>query len=57
MARYADAASFARMFRTGKRPDGSAIQVMPFESLSQMNDIDLQALHLYLRALPPAPKG
>lgn len=52
MARYADAEAFARMFRSGKRPDGSAIQVMPFESLGQMSETDLRALHLYLRSLP-----
>lgn len=58
MARYADADSLARMFRTGKRPDGSAIKVMPFESLGQMSDTDLQALHLYLRSLAaPEKKG
>jgi mono/diheme cytochrome c family protein len=52
MARYADADAFIRMFRTGKRPDGSAVQVMPFESLREMNETDLRALHLYLKGLP-----
>jgi mono/diheme cytochrome c family protein len=53
MARYADADAFLRMMKTGTRPDGTKIQVMPFESLKQMNDTDLKALHLYLRGLPP----
>lgn len=53
MAPYADAEAFIRMFKSGKRPDGSAIQVMPFESLREMNDTDLRALHLYLKSLPP----
>lgn len=53
MAHYADAAAFTAMFKTGKRPDGTAIAVMPFESLSKMSDIDIQALYLYLKALPP----
>lgn len=53
MAPYPDAESFLRMFKTGKRPDGSAIQVMPFESLKEMNETDLRALHLYLKSLPP----
>ena len=53
MERYASAEAFMQMFRTGKRPDGSSIQVMPFESLRQMSDTDLKALHLYLRSLPP----
>lgn len=57
MAAYADADAFLRMFRSGKRPDGSAIQVMPFESLRQMNDTDLRALHLYLKSLPARPQG
>ncbi|GAA4359658.1 cytochrome c [Variovorax defluvii] len=55
MARYADAESFARMFKTGQRPDGTPIKVMPFESLAAMNDTDVRALYLYLKSLPPAP--
>jgi mono/diheme cytochrome c family protein len=50
MARYPSAASFVSMLRTGKRPDGTAIQVMPFESLGQLSDTDAQALYLYLNA-------
>jgi len=57
MARYADEAAFTQMFRSGKRPDGSAVQVMPFGSLAQMNDTDVRALYLYLRSLPPRKKG
>lgn len=50
MARYADAAQFRAMMREGKRPDGSAVStVMPFASLSKMNDTDLDAMYLYLR--------
>lgn len=54
MARYPDAESFMRMFRSGRRPDGSAIQVMPFPSLKEMDDTDLRALHAYLQSLPQA---
>ena len=50
MARYPNAASFVAMLRTGKRPDGTSIQVMPFESLGQLSDTDAQALYLYLNA-------
>lgn len=57
MARYGEPEAFVRMMRTGARPDGSRIQVMPFESLREMNDTDLRALHLYLRSLPPQPQG
>ena len=46
------------MLRTGKRPDGTPIQVMPFESLGQLSDVDAQALHLFLTTPPGAhPAG
>lgn len=51
MDRYPEAEAFVAMFRSGKRPDGSAIQVMPFGSLGHMSDTDIRALHLYLRSL------
>lgn len=58
MLRYVSADQFVQTMRCGKRPDGSPIsKVMPFESLSQMNDTDLRALYVYLKALPPAPDG
>ncbi len=57
MPRYPDADSMIKMFRSGKRPDGSAIKVMPFESLREMNETDLRALHLYLKGLPALAKG
>ena len=47
-SRYGDAAAFARMMRSGQRPDGSTIAVMPFESLRELTDDDLSALHSYL---------
>lgn len=40
------------MFRSDKRSAGTAVQVMPFESLREMSDTDLRALYLYLKALP-----
>jgi mono/diheme cytochrome c family protein len=57
MVRYKDAAQFTAMMRSGKRPDGSAIQVMPFGSLSVMNDVDTQALYAYLKTVPARPAG
>lgn len=57
MARYPDAASFARMMRTGLRPDGSRVAVMPIEALSKISDLDLQAMRLFLASLPPRPAG
>jgi mono/diheme cytochrome c family protein len=50
-ARYADAEAFLKMLKSGKRADGSAIKVMPFEALAQLNDVDARALHLYLKSL------
>ena len=57
MVRYPDAESFASMFKTGKRPDGQEIKVMPFGSLREMNDTDVRALYLYLKSLAPQPHG
>jgi cytochrome c553 len=57
MTRYPDAQSLLAMFKSGKRPDGSDIKVMPFGSLRELNDIDVRALHLYLKSLKPLPHG
>jgi mono/diheme cytochrome c family protein len=56
MKNYAKADAMLAMFRSGKRADGSAIQVMPFGSLREMSDIDVRALHLYLQALAPVDR-
>ncbi len=54
MARYDNAEKFVAMMRTGKRPDGSEVsKVMPFLSLRNFNDTDLQALYAYLGSLAP----
>ena len=57
MTRYADAAAFQKLFKSGTRPDGTPVQVMPFGSLREMSDVDVQALYLYLKSLPPSPHG
>ena len=58
LARYPDAAAFAKMLRTGKRPDGSAVSpVMPFGALKELNDTDVQAIYLHLKRLKPVPTG
>ncbi len=54
---YDSAEKFKAMFRSGKRPDGSAITVMPFETLREINDTDVSALYAYLKQLPPRPAG
>lgn len=45
------------MFRSGKRPGGSAVTVMPFATLREINDTDVAALYAYLKQLPPRPAG
>ncbi|MEO7851918.1 MAG: cytochrome c [Rubrivivax sp.] len=57
MPAYADEQAFVRLMRSGKRADGSAVTVMPFESLAQMSDVDLRALHAFLLTVPPRPAG
>lgn len=57
MAAYAGVDAFIAMMKSGKRPDGAAIAVMPFPSLSQMNDVDLRGLHAFLQTLPARDAG
>jgi mono/diheme cytochrome c family protein len=57
MQAYRDAGMFAAMLRSGRRPDGSEIQVMPFESLRELNDTEIGALYAYLTSLPPKGKS
>lgn len=57
LARYKDEAQFIAMMRSGRRPDGTAIQVMPFDSFGKMDDVDLPALYAYLRTIAPYPAG
>jgi mono/diheme cytochrome c family protein len=56
-SRYDTPEKFVAMLRSGKRPDGSAIAVMPFESLSKMSDVDAQAVYEFLKTVPPRPAG
>lgn len=51
-ATYDSVDKFKAMFRSGKRPTGEAIKVMPFPSLGAMNDTDVDALYAYLKTLP-----
>lgn len=57
MARYPDAATFLAMLRSGKRPDGTPIAVMPFGSLGHMSELDAQAVHAFLKTVPARPAG
>jgi len=55
---YRTAEQFRAMMRTGRRPDGSAVDPsMPFEALRTTNDTDLDAMLLYFRSLPPVATG
>jgi mono/diheme cytochrome c family protein len=42
-------------FRTGVRPDGRVLQVMPWRDYGVMNDYDAMSLALYLKSMPPNP--
>jgi mono/diheme cytochrome c family protein len=57
LVRYPDAQAFMAMLRSGTRPDGSAIQVMPFGSLAKMDEVDAQALYAYLKTVPARAAG
>jgi cytochrome c553 len=51
-------ADFVRALREGRRPDGTAInEFMPWRNYASMSDLDLQALWLYLRSVPPKATG
>lgn len=45
------------MPRSGKRPDGSAIAVMPFRSLGRLNGTGAKAVYACLRTVPAKPHG
>ncbi|MGB2817521.1 MAG: cytochrome c [Burkholderiaceae bacterium] len=51
-ATYDSVDKFRAMLRSGKRPSGEAIKVMPFPSLGAMNDTDVEALYAFLKTLP-----
>jgi cytochrome c553 len=57
MTAYAQPEALMKMFKSGVRADGSKIQVMPFDSLRELSETDVRALHLYLRSLPPKPRS
>ena len=46
-----------RLLLRGQRPGGEAIPVMPFPSLSQMNDVDLRGVYAFLQTLPAREPG
>jgi cytochrome c553 len=47
---------FMKAMRQGKRPDGAKIRApMPIAYTAKLDDAELEALYLYLRAQPPLP--
>jgi hypothetical protein len=48
---------FHRLLRTGRKDDGSILQVMPWPIYKNMTDRDLRAIYEYLRAIPHAEPG
>jgi mono/diheme cytochrome c family protein len=58
MPTYDSAEKFVAMMRTGKRPDGAPVsKVMPFMTLRNINDTDLNAMYAYLKGMPPKKAG
>ena len=55
---YDSAEKFVAMMRTGERPDGAPVsKVMPFMTLRNINDTDLNAMYAYLKSMPPKKAG
>lgn len=48
---------FFRALREGKRPDGSELSTVMPRAFGGMDDTELRAIYLFLRMLPPVPKG
>ena len=58
MVRYDTPDKFVAMMRSGKRPDGSAVDpAMPFATLGAKNVTDLQAIYAYLHTVPAREAG
>jgi cytochrome c553 len=51
-------ANFSAAVRTGKRPDGSALdEFMPWKAFAILNDMELDALWAYLQTVPARATG
>ncbi len=49
---------FRKALREGVRPDGSAVKPpMPIAYTARLADVEIEALYLYFKSLPPAPLG
>ncbi len=56
LAKWSEA-DFLAVLRTGKRPDGTALNPVMPRAFGQMNDTELKALWAYLRTLPAVATG
>ena len=50
-------AEFIATLRSGRRPDGSALDPVMPRTFGQMDNVELEAIWLFLKTLPPAPTG
>jgi cytochrome c553 len=50
-------AQIATVLRTGVKPDGSSVVLMPSEMFRHLDDQDLARLIAYLRTVPASPQG
>ncbi|HVY07771.1 MAG TPA: cytochrome c [Burkholderiales bacterium] len=58
MGSYDTPEKFRAMLRSGKRPDGSEVsRVMPFRSFALLDDTDADAIHAFLKTIPPRDAG
>ena len=58
MKRYPTPEAFMAMLHSGRRPDGTPISpLMPYQTLRDMSEVDMRALHAYLQTLPPRAAG
>jgi len=48
-------AQIVAAIRTGARPDGRELQVMPWRAYAALTDADAAAVAAYLKSLPPSP--
>jgi mono/diheme cytochrome c family protein len=51
-------ADFFRVIREGRRPNGVEVNpFMPVKATAQMTDLEIRAVWMYLRSVPPKPYG
>jgi cytochrome c553 len=56
LAKWSEA-DFVNVMRTAKRPDGTELNPVMPRTFGQMDDVELKALYVFFKSLPPAAKG